>query len=286
MVDYRSVSQINQYLRCPLAYKRQRIDRVPEMQSPWFPQGLAVHKGGEEFEKSNRTMSLEQIRQVFSDEYARQINKTCEKVPNFDWWFSSGPYRAGESYTSYKGKYYQSDISRRYQLGLEQVERYHEYYTSIAPEEKIWITPDGEPAIELEYYVDLDGIMVKGAIDQIIKYEGIPSMKSSWAPDEIRVRDIKSGKQPGGDFQLAVYAIIMWVKYGVVILVGDYWMGHQGKPTKEPYKLDHWTYEKVSEEFHTVDAKIRAGDFPADPDPDKCRMCSVKVGCPFSLADA
>lgn len=259
MVEYRSVSQLKEYQKCPHAYYLHRVERVWERPAAWLPQGLGVHEAAEEFEKSGRTMSTEDAQEVYRESYAKHTGRLCEDTPNFDYWFASGPYKG------------EQDIERRFGLGLEQVARYVDYYTEDHPEEVIWITPSGEPAIELGFNIDLDGVAVRGFIDQVIDHPAHGA----------HVRDIKSGNQPGDDFQLAVYAIAMNDMHGADIYTGDYWMGRKGKPTKEIYKLDYWTREKVSEEFHNVDEGIRAGDFPASPEDSKCRFCPVSASCVF-----
>lgn len=261
MVDYRSVSQLKEYQKCPHAYYLHRIERAWERPAAWLPQGLGVHEAAEEFEKSGRTMSTEEAQEVYRESYAKHTNRLCEDTPNFNYWFASGPYKG------------EQDIERRFGLGLEQVAKYVDYYTESHPEEVIWITPEGEPAIELGFNIDLDGVQVRGFIDQVIEHPAHGT----------HVRDIKSGNQPGDDFQLAVYAVAINQMHGTSIDTGDYWMGRQGKPTKEIYKLNFWDREKVSEEFHKVDAGIRAGDFPASPEDSKCRFCPVSASCTFAF---
>lgn len=61
-----------------------------------------------------------------------------------------------------------ADLERRYGIGLEQVAKYVDYATR-AELEVVWITPDGTPAIELAFDIDLDGILIRGFIDAVIK---------------------------------------------------------------------------------------------------------------------
>ncbi len=206
-------------------------------------------------------MSLEDAQDVFRDSYAESVGEYTGVTPNLDYWFASGRYRG------------EADLERRYGLGLEQVDRYVGYYNETAPQEVIWITPDGEPAIELEFNVDLDGVQVRGFIDQVV---------TDLESNAVQVRDIKSGNKPGDDFQLATYAVAVNDKYGTEITTGDYWMGRKGKPTKS-YELSDWTKERLTEEFHKVDAGIRSGDFPAFPEDSKCRFCTVSASCTFSM---
>lgn len=260
MTDYRSVSQVKEYQRCPYAYYLNRIEKAWQRPAAWLPQGLAVHEAAEEYEKTGRTMPLDKAQEVFRESYAKHTNRLCEATPNFDWWFASGPYRGEE------------DIGRRFEIGLGQVEQYINYYTDTAPEQVIWITPEGEPAIELGFNIDLDGVPVRGFIDQVIASPDHPSPL---------VRDIKTGNQPGDHFQLSVYAVAVNEMHGTEITAGDYWMGRRGKPTKT-YDLSSWSKEGVTEVFHKVDEGIKAGDFPALPEESKCRFCSVSASCEFA----
>lgn len=258
---YRSVSQINQYERCPYSYYLQRIQKVWQRPAAWSPQGSAVHEAAEVSERSGRTLSLEQVLDVFSDSYVKHIEALTADTPNLDYWFASGPYRGAD------------DIERRFGIGLEQTERYVDYYAKSG--EDIWTPPgsEGGGLVEYPFEMDLDGVWVRGYLDQVVRT----------ANGGLIVRDLKTGKKPGDEFQLATYKEAINREFAVNIVVGDYWMARNGKPTV-PYKLEGWTTERLTEVYHEVDSKIRAGDFPAKPEPDKCRFCSVQTSCSFSLA--
>lgn len=285
---YRSVSQYNQYVKCPYSYWLQRKQRAWQRPAAWLPQGTAVHYAAEVWELSGREMALEEAQAEYRRKYAEEVSAMASETPNFSYWFSSGPYDG------------ETDTNRRYEIGLEQVAAYVEYYTSSAPEEVIWIAPDGRPAIELEFDIDLDGVRLKGFIDQVtlvkdkvpkpLTPSGKPS-KSKKALEEYaaaveasplrpRPRDVKTGNQPGDDFQLGVYDVALDELFGIKADIGDYWMARKGGPTGG-YDLTQWTRERVTEEFHWLDAKIEAEEFPPLPEPDKCRMCSVGNACDF-----
>jgi putative RecB family exonuclease len=295
LAKYRSVSQYKEFKPeaggCPYRYYLGRVEKAWQRPAAWLPQGTAVHYAAEVWERSGRTMPLAEAQSEYRRKYAEEVTSMCEETPNFDYWFRSGPY-AGEH-----------DTNRRYEIGLGQVEGYLDYYTNQAPEEVIWITPDGTPAIELEFFIDLDGVKVKGFIDQItvvkdkVEKPRTPSgalAKSKKAlaeyaaaveasPLRPRPRDIKTGNKPGDDFQLGVYDVAVEDMFGIKADVGDYWMARQGGPTVD-YDLKPWTRERVTEEFHWVDEQIKAEKFDPAPTPDKCRFCSVANACPFSLA--
>lgn len=285
---HRSVSQINQYDRCPYSYKLSRIDKVWEKPAAWLPQGSAVHTVAEHVWRrklEGLPVTVEDAQVFFAEEYAKEVSKYTEITPNFDFWFASGPYRGA------------ADVERRYGIGLEQVRKFIEW-TDNHPEEEIWFTPglrdsrckqlqvagsihhvdececkNPEPAIELAFDIDLDGVLVRGYIDAVMSVDRI-----------LRVRDYKTGNNPGDDFQLAVYAIALSETYNIPPpLIGDYWMGRSGKPTV-PYDLSGWTREKVSARFRELDENINAGRFEPKPSPSNCQMCSVKTACEYREA--
>lgn len=256
---YRSVSQLQQFEKCPQAWYLSRVKKVWQRPAAWLGQGSAVHEAAEAFEKSNRTMTLEEAQAVFTESYDRHINEACETTPNFDWWFRSGPY-AG-----------QRDIERRYGIGLEQVEKYITWALG-ADDRVIWIAPDGTPGIEIGFEFQLDDIWIRGFIDQV-----------SVVGDEVEVVDVKTGNSPGDDFQLGVYGLALAEVYGIEQpQSGAYWMGKSGKLTY-PYKIGEWTRERVAERFRQLEQDIAAERFEAKPEPSKCRFCSVAVSCDFRV---
>lgn len=259
MSKHRSVSQLKLYERCPYAYKLSRMDKVWQRPAAWLAQGSAVHEAAEAYERSGRTLTIQQAQDVFRESYAKHINEACETTPDFSRWFASGPYGG------------QLDTERRYEIGLGQVEKYLDWYEA-HPDEVIWIAPDGTPGIEIGFDIDLDGVMVRGFIDAVIEQGG-----------DVLVRDNKTGNQPGDDFQLAVYAVALAEQYGIEQpSVGDYWMGRSGKPTKV-YPLNGWTREKVSAKFAELEENITAGKFDPDPEPSKCRFCDVSAACDYAV---
>ncbi len=252
------MSQLKTYERCPYSYKLSRLDGVWERPAAWLAQGSAVHEAAEAWERSGRTMSLEQMQDVFRESYETHINKACETAPNFQVWFASGPY-AGET-----------DVERRYHIGLEQCDKYVRWYGN-HPDEVIWVAEDGTPGIEIGFDIDLDGVMVRGFIDAVIKHG-----------DSVVVRDNKTGAQPGDSFQLAVYAVALAEQYNIVQpTTGDYWMGKSGKPTV-PYDLSEWTRDKVAGKFKELEDNITAGRFDPLPESSKCRFCSVSYACEYA----
>lgn len=281
----RSVSQYNQYTRCPQAYKLARIDKVWARPAAWLPQGTAFHAVAEVYEKrlqAGEEMTLDEALDLFAEEYSKDIGRAAAETPNFDWWFWSGPYNG------------ERDIERRWEVGREQVEKFIAWRSDRG--QKIWVTPDkvdrrclttdnhehhvdgckcepGKPAIELSFNIELDGIRVRGFIDAVVEVNG-----------ELRVRDYKTGNAPGDDFQLGVYALAIAETFGIEApTTGDYYMaGKKGinPSVTQPYDLSEWTLERVTAEFHAVEAKIQAGEFEPLPETSKCQFCAVNYSCP------
>lgn len=253
MPEYRSVSQVND-MECGYRYYLKRVVRAWSRPAAWLAQGTAFHAAVEQFEKSRGVMTPEDTVQAFTEAYSREIDRMAEDTPNLSVWFASGPYRGAD------------DINRRYGLGTEQVTKYLNY--KAAHPEDVVNEFDGKLAVELEYLVKFGDVEVKGYIDQVIK--GIP-------------RDLKTGKTPGSDFQLATYAGALQMLFDIPITTGDYWMAQTGGPTK-PYDLSDWSIEELTDVYGEADERIRAEQFDPNPDEKRCTFCDVSTSCEFSLA--
>jgi len=211
-------------------------------------------------------MTLAEAQALFAVEYAKEIGQYTRITPNFEWWSRSGPYGA------------KRDIPRRYEIGLEQIAKFYAWVDN-HPHETVWIAPDGTPAIELRFDIDLDGVLVTGFIDSVIE-----RVVNERGETELVVRDYKTGNQPGDDLQLGVYALAVAETYGVKQpAAGDYWMGKSGKATY-PYDLTDWTKDAVTAEFHELEENIQAGNFEPNPEVDRCKFCDVSDACEFRMA--
>lgn len=256
MPEYRSFSQMDQYGRCPHAYELARLQRVWKKPAAWLPMGTAVHYAAEMWEKSGRKAVRAVVRAWFKDKYAEEVNHYLEQTPNMRYWQHSGPYDG------------EADIARRYKVGLEHVDRYLGWYEK-HPEEVIWVTPDGTPAIELPFDFELGGVRVKGMLDQAI-VDGTGT---------VIARDIKTGNKPGEVAQLSIAGhAIKQADPTQDVAQGDFLMTKSGYPTF-PYDLVN--VDVLTEAFVTLDQSIRAGDFPAKPEPAKCDRCDVANSCTF-----
>lgn len=252
---HRSVSQYNTFMRCAYKYKLERIDKVWKRPASWLSQGLAVHKAMEEWERSNRELTFDELLKIYEGEFTRSIDEQAEETPNFDYWFGSGPYSGPV------------DIERRWDIGKQQLQALVDY--SLSSNDEIWVAPDGTKGIELGFEVEMGGVLVKGFIDQVVETNM-----------GLLVRDIKTGSMPGDAFQLATYSEALRIMYGVKANVGDYFMGKLGKPTK-PVRITSEDRADVHKAFETLEKRIQAGDYKPNPSASVCRMCDVATSCEY-----
>ncbi|MCC3775178.1 PD-(D/E)XK nuclease family protein [Streptomyces sp. UNOB3_S3] len=250
----RSVSQTEQYEKCAWRYYLQRVERVTPRPAAWSHHGTAFHAAAEAVERSGRTMTAEEAVALFSELYSAAVNTSLEEEPNTDRWLAAG-VTPGE------------DIERRYRMGQEQTARYVAWTQEQQPE--IWTTPSGQPALELEFLVELGGVRVRGFIDQV-----------TVEPDHtLRIRDLKTGTTKS-HFQLETYKVAVEQAYDVPVARGDWYLAKNGNLSR-PVQLNQVTAEEVGERFAAMDAGVRRGDFPAKPG-FQCRFCDVSHACAYT----
>jgi putative RecB family exonuclease len=256
----RSVSQVKTWKACGERYRLERVEQKVGRPAAWFPMGTAVHEATERWNKAGRPPNKATPVAWFLEAYDREVNELCETVPNLDWWMASGPYKGPE------------DIMRRREIGQEHVVKYIDYYLA-QQYEKIWVTPDGVPAIELEFEADFDGVKLRGFIDSVVEFGG-----------RVIVEDTKTGNKPDPAFQLAVYKLALEQVYpGLEVEAGRYFMTKHGKPTNL-YDLSEWTYDKMCATFKEMDQGVKAEAFPPNPG-SVCARCGVAWACDYAVGE-
>lgn len=174
----------------------------------------------------------------------RQSSRTTKANPdgeNAEWWYANGR------------KYLDSWIAWRKGTNWN-----------------IWTTPNGDPAIELEFLIETGGITLKGAVDRVFITEG-------YDKPEMIIVDLKTGmRTPQSDLQLQVYACMMEKTFGIRPEWGTYWMARQGS-TSTPIRLDKFTLQKL-DEMVSLFQKARENNIYL-PNFDSCKLCSVTEYC-------
>jgi putative RecB family exonuclease len=157
------------------------------------------------------------------------------------------------------------------------VQNFIDWYES-QPDVSVWITPDGEPAVELDLSADLHGIPVRVVIDSVLTFG-----KTNPA---LVVIDVKSGStRPDNARQLAIAASVIEKTYGIRPRYGAFFMARgtgKGKPVyfQPPVELtgpEH-SGKYLGGEFRMFDLSANGGIFPARPG-DHCRRCPVAYAC-------
>lgn len=254
-----SFSAFKEYGTCPEQY---RLDRVVGLDGPpgWYNAGgTAVHQMTEDWDWGElgspvkaregwvyrdyleAAVAAEEESSGFSRDTFKTAGRKTKAEPNGEdeqWWLNNGPSM----------------------VGRWKVWRHRVPYD-------IWVTPDGQPAIELQFeWEHGDGVLSPGTVDRIFQDR---------SDGKLIVVDLKSSrKPPDSDVQLATYAEAMQKRYEVDVTFGGYWMARDGLLTGV-HSLSHIMGARLDYEYDTVANKIRQGLFGATPS----GLC--KAHCPF-----
>lgn len=312
MSDARSYSQLSTYGQCPRQFELEKIRKVPRRPGHWFPAGTAVHASIEAYLRETvqcasdaavtvesrsvptgtgtanpstntpaptgvnptlgetTTQSPLDVEAIFQDElataYADELRHTT--FPEDEW------FVAGRG----KGK------DRLYWMmnGSALAQNFIDWHKA-NPQFHIWITPKGEPAIELPLEVNFGSVKVRMVIDSIFEVGDVKTGNGA-----LVVVDFKSGStKPKNERQLGTYACGVEIEYGIRPRYGTYFMC-QGVG-KDPEKLVYfqpvtemagpqYSYEYLTKEYEALDRAIENEVFMAVPG-DNCRMCGVSYAC-------
>jgi hypothetical protein len=135
---------------------------------------------------------------------------------------------------------------------------------------KIWTTPDGRPAIELELMPVVADVPVKMVIDRIFDVNG-----------QLVIVDLKTSKNtPTSTLQLGFYKLGIEETFDVEVNWGNYYMS-RGSNTVDMVDLSGYTYDKMEYLIKQFDKSRRAGIFL--PNTNSCQyMCGLTAHCQFS----
>lgn len=136
---------------------------------------------------------------------------------------------------------------------------------------RVWSTPDGELASELDVVCDIDGQPdpLKMYIDLVMVE---PTTKS------LVIVDLKTGaRTPDSDLQLGVYRLGILKKYGIDIQFGAYWMARKGE-MGEVFNLTRFTPRLLQLWFTRYKQATDMGIFIPHPTA-MCRACAMRKYC-------
>lgn len=264
--EHLSVSQVETLSDCGMKYKLQRLDGIREVPAWWNIGGTAFHATIEWWERqyfaTGTRPGTGQSLARFEDElYAEILNAEGSIGAEI----RSAQWRAGGSGKE-NGAWWREN-------GALMVTKYVAAHQGDGPE----ISSSHGPAIELEFELDVDGIPVKGFIDQV-RHSADPASSSGTA---FHVVDLKAGRSaPGGTFQLGVYAHAFRRAIDTSApILGRYWLARKGEYT-QPVDLDRaWPWEAIAYRVHMAERIRRAGLYQPR-ESSFCGSCGVNDACP------
>ena len=135
---------------------------------------------------------------------------------------------------------------------------------------KIWVAPDGNPAIELALTPVVAGVPVKMIIDRVFDVDG-----------QLVICDLKTSQQtPSSTLQLGFYKLGLEQTFGMEIKWGNYYMA-RGNSTSDMVDLSGYTYDKMEYLIKQFDMARKTGVFL--PNTNNCQyMCGLTEFCQFS----
>jgi putative RecB family exonuclease len=138
------------------------------------------------------------------------------------------------------------------------------------PNWKIWVAPDGNPAIELGLTPVVAGVPIKMFIDRVFEVDG-----------QLVIVDLKTSQQtPTSSLQLGFYKLGIEQTFGVEVNWGNYYMS-RGSNTVEMIDLKQYSYDKMEYLVKQFDTARKAGVFL--PNTNNCQYrCGLTAHCQFS----
>ena len=134
---------------------------------------------------------------------------------------------------------------------------------------KLWRTPQGAKAIELELNPIIADVPVKMVIDRVFEVNG-----------QLVIVDLKtSARRPTSDLQLGFYKVGLEMMLGVTVNQGNYWMSRESG-TGEMIDLSRYTLEMLEYLVSGFDKARKAGIFL--PNLSSCSYCGLTEHCQFT----
>jgi len=140
------------------------------------------------------------------------------------------------------------------------------------PNWKIWTTPQGARAIELQLNPVIAGVTIKMVIDRIFEVDG-----------KLVIVDLKtSAKRPTSDLQLGFYKVGLEQTLGIEINTGNYWMSRESG-TGDMIDLSRYTLDTLEYFAEGFDKARKAGIFL--PNLSSCNFCGLTEHCQFTAKE-
>ena len=137
---------------------------------------------------------------------------------------------------------------------------------------KIWTTPQGARAIELQLNPVIAGVTIKMIIDRIFEVDG-----------KLVIVDLKtSARRPTSDLQLGFYKVGLEQSLGIEINTGNYWMSRESG-TGDMIDLSRYNLDTLEYFAEGFDKARKAGIFL--PNLSSCNFCGLTEHCQFTAKE-
>jgi putative RecB family exonuclease len=137
------------------------------------------------------------------------------------------------------------------------------------PDWKIWRTPEGAKAVEIELNPVIADVPVKMVIDRVFEVNG-----------QLVIVDLKtSARRPVSDLQLGFYKVGLEMQFGIEVILGNYWMSREAG-TGEMIDLSRYTLSMLEYMVSGFDKARKAGVFL--PNLSSCSFCGLTEHCTFT----
>lgn len=277
MSSYLSHSQVETLTDCGEKYRLTRVVGVPEVPAFWNAGGRAVHAAAEYFERERflrETPSVddvvEEFHRVFEHEIATAEHDyymangidpaTEQELPPVPWRIAAQRTKNPEDDAWWRA--HGEGMTRAYVLQSEDDQ------TELAA------TPDGQPAVEVEFMVTIAGVPFKGYIDQVRQLPRKPAFV---------LRDLKTGSRtPTSTVQLGEYGVAvseLW-QQPYERMQGDYYMARTARTTPRLHLATMHPRANVEYAIATAWFMKNGGLFLPRPSA-YCKSCAVRDFCVY-----
>lgn len=277
---HRSFSQVKQLRTCGYQFKLERIDRVPQRPGAANVAGDAVHKATEQADIQIHAGTIDRDELVttctalalgvLEDGLAKNAEEGWEEADHKAFGFKP-----------------KQDVAWYRKTGIpNSISAYVDWRIS-TPDFVLADVPGFGPAIEVPFSYYVGDQQIIGAIDRVFTSR----QRGGYFPV-----DLKSGRLPETNEQLALYGAVLRNVLGWPVEYGYYLYGLKNgrtdwfaKPERgearltPPIRVDHWTDDQLASVYLGATRLIELGIYIPHPG-SACELCSVSEHCPFAQA--
>jgi putative RecB family exonuclease len=253
-IERLSYSKLSNYLNCPEQFRLTVVEELPDSVGFYHAGGTAVHSYTEARDLHSMGGPPPESWDHYFDSAIAELEELYPTIPKSEW-LTTGRGKLVEDETWWRNA--GPGLAATWTRWLD------------ASPFMIWVTPDGEPAIELEMNSTFGSVPSLGYVDRVLCYTATPEVPAM-------VVDIKNGKPPKDAKQLATYADACHQR-GWPVNWGGYFMTKGG--VLSTYDLSAMIGPQLHYEYDQAWRGIKNHVFPARPSGLCKSWCGVAAYC-------